>query len=81
MGHVFQVEWWEKHPSGCHFWFIIAKGIGNRIGKGKEALIDILFMKIKEYRRKGRRKVTGEHQYCSKNAATPGLPTLLLSTW
>jgi len=24
---------------------------------------------------------SGEHQYCSNNVATPGLPTLLLSTW
>jgi len=45
MGHVFQTEWSEKHPSGCHFQFIMAKEISKCIGKGKEALIGILFMK------------------------------------
>ena len=35
MGHVFHVEFWENHPSGCSFWFIMSK----EIGKGKEALI------------------------------------------
>jgi len=49
MGHVFQVEWWEKHLHGLSLWFIMAK----EIGKGKEALIGILFMKIKENKRKG----------------------------
>jgi len=33
MGHVFQVEWWEKHPSRCSFLFIIAKEIGKGFGK------------------------------------------------
>jgi hypothetical protein len=32
----------------------IGKGNGKGFGKGKEALIGILFMKIKENRRKGR---------------------------
>ena len=50
MGHIFQAECWAKHPSGYSFWVIMAK----EIEKGKEALISILFMKIKEYRRKGR---------------------------
>ena len=35
MGHVFEVEWWEKHPSGCRFWFIMDKEIGKDIGKRK----------------------------------------------
>jgi len=50
MGHVFQAEWWAKYPSGCSFRFIMAM----EIGKGKVALIGILFMKIMENRRKGR---------------------------
>jgi len=41
MGHVFQVECWEKNSSGCSFHFIMAKEIVKGIGKGKEALIGI----------------------------------------
>jgi len=54
MGHIFQVGWWVKNPSGCHFPFIMAKEISKGIGKGKETLSGILFMKIMENRRKGR---------------------------
>ena len=39
---------------GCHFDLLMAR----EIGKCKEALIGILFMKIMEIRRKGRWKVT-----------------------
>ena len=35
MGHVFQDECWEKHPSGCSFWFIMAKKIGKGIEKAR----------------------------------------------
>jgi len=39
MGHEFQIEWWEKHPSGCSFQLIwlkeIIKGIGKGFGKAK----------------------------------------------
>ena len=45
MGDVFQDECWEKHPSGCHFGFIMTKEIGKGIGKGKEALIGIYLSK------------------------------------
>ena len=48
MGHVFQAKWWEKHPRGVFIWFIMAKGNWQRLWKGKEALIGILFMKIME---------------------------------
>ena len=41
MGHIFQDECWEKHPSGCSFRFIMGKEIGEGIGKDKEALIVI----------------------------------------
>lgn len=41
MGHIFKVEWWEKHPSGCSFGLFI----GMEIGKGKEALIGIHLLK------------------------------------
>ena len=30
MGYVFQAKWWEKHPSGCSLWFIMAKGNWQR---------------------------------------------------
>jgi len=39
-----------KHPNGCSFGLLWLK----EIGKGKEALIGILFMKIKENRRNKR---------------------------
>ena len=56
MGHVFQVEFLEKHHSRHHL-FIMAK----EIGKEKRHLL-ALFMKIKEIRRKGRWKVIGLHE-------------------
>jgi len=34
MGHLFQAKWWEKHPSGCSFLFIMAKEISKSNGKG-----------------------------------------------
>jgi len=39
MGHIFQAEWWEKHPSVGVHWFM-AKEIskGNEKGFGKEKL-------------------------------------------
>ena len=33
MGHVFQVEWWKKHPSGCHFGLLWLTEIGKGFGK------------------------------------------------
>lgn len=37
MVHVFQVECWEKYPSGLRLLFIMAKGeIGKDIRKGFE---------------------------------------------
>lgn len=57
MVHVFQVEWLEKHPSGCSFdlsWLRKStKGMAKALERN-EALIGILFMKIIENRRKGR---------------------------
>jgi len=36
MRHVFQVEWWEKHPSvGVHLVYY-GKGHGKGFGKGKD---------------------------------------------
>ena len=35
MGHVFQAECWEKHPSGGSLWFIMANEIGKGFGKEK----------------------------------------------
>ena len=55
MAHVFQVECWEKHPSGCSFrllWLIkLAKEMEKALER-QETLIGILFMKIMENRRK-----------------------------
>ena len=59
MGYVFQDEWKETHPSGCHFSLLMAKEIEKYIGKGKEALFGILFMKIGE---KGRLRVIYLHE-------------------
>jgi len=33
-GHVFQAEWWEKHPSGCSFGLLWLNKIGKAIEKG-----------------------------------------------
>jgi len=41
MEHVFQVECWETDPSGCSFGLLWLR----EIGKGKVAIIGILFMK------------------------------------
>ena len=34
MEHLFQVEFWTKHPSGCSFWLLWLKEIGKGNGKG-----------------------------------------------
>ena len=34
MGHVFQDEWWEKHPSVCSFQLLWLKEIGKGNNKG-----------------------------------------------
>jgi len=34
MGHLFRVEWPEKHPSGCSFWLLWLNEIGKCSGKG-----------------------------------------------
>lgn len=41
MGHIFHDEWWEEHPSGCQFRFIMDKEFGKGNNEGKEALIYI----------------------------------------
>jgi len=52
MGHLFQAECWEKNPSVSVVWLRkLAKEIENAFER-HEALIDILFMKIMEIRRK-----------------------------
>ena len=54
MGHVFQDEWWAKHPDGCSFQFIMVKGNWKSQWQRHETLIGILFMKIIENRIKRR---------------------------
>ena len=56
MGHLFQVECWARHPSGCSFGLLWLRKLEKAMEKDmerKEAFIDILFMKIKEIRGKG----------------------------
>ena len=58
MRHIFQAKCSAKNPRGLFIWFIMAKGkLEKEMAKAlkrQDALIDILFMKIKEIRRKGR---------------------------
>ena len=57
MGHIFQVEWWEKHPSGCSFSLLWLRKLAKEMAKAlerHEAFIGILSIKIMEIRRKGR---------------------------
>ena len=57
MGHVFQVEWWAGHPSGCSFGCLwlrkLAKAMAKELKRQKCILVH-LFMKIMEIRRKMR---------------------------
>ena len=58
LGHVFQVECWEEHPSvGAHLVYYGQGKLAKEMKKGlerKKTLIGILFMKIMEIWRKGR---------------------------
>jgi len=62
MGQLIQVECWEKHLTRHHLLCMIAKGklikemekTMEKDLKRKKYIIGILFMKIKENRRKGR---------------------------
>ena len=33
MGHIFQDEWWEKHPSGCSFQLILPRKLAKVMAK------------------------------------------------
>jgi len=55
MGHVFQVEWLERHPSGCSFGFLWLRKLAKAIAKAlkrQKGILAHLFMKIMEIRRK-----------------------------
>ena len=57
MGHLFQVECWAKHPSGCSFGLLWLRKLTMAKEKALERQIGILahlFMKIMEIKRKGR---------------------------
>ena len=57
MGHLFQYECWEKHPSGCSFQLIWLRKLEKEIEKDLERKSVIswhLFMKIIENKRKWR---------------------------
>ena len=56
MGHIFQVEWWKKHPSGCSLWLLWLRKLAKAMEKDlerKNGILAHLFMKIMEIRRKG----------------------------
>ena len=36
MGHVFQAEWWEKHPSGCSFNLLWLRKLAKEMAKALE---------------------------------------------
>ena len=52
MGHIFQVECWEKIIVGITCCLIMTMEIGKGIGKAKEATNGNLIMNIKEIREK-----------------------------
>ncbi len=57
MGHIFQVEHWARHPSGCSFSLLWIRKLEKEMAKAlerHEAFIEILFMKIIRIRRKVR---------------------------
>ena len=54
MGHVFQAERWEKHPSAGVHMVYYGYGSWQRLWKGKIEYLAHLLMEIMEIRRKGR---------------------------
>ena len=57
MGHVFQAEWWERHPRGCSFGCLWLRKLAKAMTKAlkrQKGILAHLFMKIMEIRRKGR---------------------------
>ena len=62
-GLLFHAEFWENYPSGHHLLCFVAKGkLAKEMAKDLErekCIFGILFVKIKEIRRKWRWKVTG----------------------
>jgi len=47
MGHIFQVEWWEKTSSFMLIWLLWLKEIGKGFEKAKWNFWPHLFMKIR----------------------------------
>ena len=61
MGHIFQAEWWEKHPSGCSFDLLWLRKLAKEMENDLERKNDINWNFIYENngdRGKGRWKVT-----------------------
>jgi len=57
IGHLFQVEWWVGHPSGCSFCFLCLRKLVKAMAKAlkrQKGILAHLFMKIMEIRRKRR---------------------------
>ena len=57
MGHVFQAEWWERHPKGCSFGCLWLKKLAKAMAKAlirQRGILAHLVMKIIEIRRIGK---------------------------
>jgi len=57
MGHIFQAKFWVRYPRECSFGCLWLRKFAKAMAKALErndAFIGILFMKIKQIRRKGR---------------------------
>jgi len=57
MGHVFQAEYWARHPSVCSFGCLWLRKLAKEMAKElkrKKCILAHLFMKIMEIRKKGR---------------------------
>jgi len=59
MKHIFQAEWWERHPSGCSFGCLWLRKFAKEMTKAlkrQKGILAHLFMKIMEIGRKGGEK-------------------------
>ena len=52
MGHIFESEWWEKHPSGCSFWLLWLKEIGKGFGKAWGINWHFIYEKYGKYKKR-----------------------------
>jgi len=48
-GHIFQAEWWARHPRGCSFGFLWLRKLAKAMAKAlkrQRGIFAHLFMKI-----------------------------------